>query len=113
MKRLFLNNEEIFVNKYSTSIKTLKEDYELFLSVGIANAKDYTEACKLKNIEAGDVLQLSASNALVKIATNLKIKEIISYHLSPDDFLDEIARMCFKFKIEKETQETVTDLSDV
>ena len=113
MKRLFLNNEEIYVGRYSNSIDTAKEDYELFLSVSLKSFEEYNEACKLKNIKPGDVLKFSSSNALIKIDTNMKIKERVSYHMSPDDFSDEVARMCFKFKIEKDIQEAALDLSNI
>lgn len=113
MKRLFLNDEEIFISRYSSSIDTQEEDCELFLSVNIKSFEDYNEACKLKNIKPGDVLKLDASNSLVKIDTSFKIKERVSYYMSPDDFLDEIARMCFKFKIEKNIEEAVKDLSNI
>ena len=111
MKRLFLNNEEIFVSRYFNSIDTLEEGYELLLSISIKDAKIYHEACKLKNIKPGDILKFSVSNALVRIDTELEITEVISYYMTPDDFLDEVSRMCFKFKIKKEMTESVKDLS--
>lgn len=113
MKRLFLNNEEIFISRYSNVIDTQTEDYKLFLSLGIKSFEDYSEACKLKNIKPGDVLKLSTSNSLMKIDTSIKIKERISYHISPDDFLDEVASLCFKFKIEKDIKENAVDWTNI
>lgn len=113
MKKLFLNNEEIFVGEYRNSIDTKQEDYELFLSLGIKSFEDYSEACKLKNIKPGDVLKLSASNALLLLDTSVIIKETVSYHINLDNFLDEVATVYCKFKIEKDIKENAVDLTSI
>lgn len=113
MKRLFLNNEEIFISRYNNCVNTEKEDYELYLTLNIKDAAEYKEACKIKDIKPGDTLKFSASNSLVRITTEIEVQEQVSYCLNPDDFLNNVASMHFRFIIKNEMKESMKDLTEI
>lgn len=111
MRQIYLNNKEILLGSFDSHSFFEKDKHKLFISSGIVNAKEYINSCKFKNIKPGDIIKVSSKNTFMKAEIEYKIKELESYSINPDRFLDKVAMMHFTFEVEQDAKENVVDLT--